>query len=233
MRTAGEAAKALDLERTVAGTRSVQMATRHAYACPAGALGVRVNGLSALSHGLHHLEAWNEAVCDGAWGRTVARLGEKLRQAIDLEHWSAFHASFIRLTDLVHEVASGGRGPAPASVIVLSGDVHHAYLAAASFPGRADRQRRRASGLLADSQPAGPARHPAAAQGRLECGRTSVPIAGEIRGASASSKRPAGWPAEASRTSWTGCVCRRLAGRHDDGRSARLVQSSSRSWCDR
>jgi len=90
-----------------------------------------------LSPGLHHLEAWNEAICDGAWGRTVARLGEKIRQAIDLEHWSAFHGSFIRLTDLVHEVASGGRGPAPASVIVLSGDVHHAYLAEAAFPGRA------------------------------------------------------------------------------------------------
>jgi len=90
-----------------------------------------------LSPGLHHLEAWNEAVCDGAWGRTAARLGEKIRQAIDLEHWSAFHGSFRRLTDLVHEVASGGRGPAPASVVVLSGDVHHAYLAEASFPGRA------------------------------------------------------------------------------------------------
>ncbi len=90
-----------------------------------------------LSPGLHHLEAWNEAVCDGAWGRPAARLGEKIRQAIDLEHWSAFHGSFVRLTDLVHEVASGGRGPAPASVIVLSGDVHHAYLAEASFPGRA------------------------------------------------------------------------------------------------
>jgi PhoD-like phosphatase len=90
-----------------------------------------------LSHGLHHLEAWNEAVCDGAWGRTAARLGEKIRQAIDLEHWAAFHGSFVRLTDLLHEVASGGRGPAPASVIVLSGDVHHAYLAEASFPGRA------------------------------------------------------------------------------------------------
>jgi hypothetical protein len=90
-----------------------------------------------LSQGLHHLEAWNEAVCDGAWGRTAARLGEKVRQAIDLEHWSAFQGSFVRLTDLLHEVASGGRGPAPASVIVLSGDVHHAYLAQASFPGRA------------------------------------------------------------------------------------------------
>ena len=38
---------------------------------------------------------------------------------------------------MIHEVASGGHGPAPASVIVLSGDVHHAYLAEASFPARA------------------------------------------------------------------------------------------------
>ncbi len=90
-----------------------------------------------LSPGLHHLEAWNEAVCDGAWGRRAARGGEKVRQALDLEHWSAFHRSFLRLADLVHEVASGARGPAPASIVVLSGDVHHADLAEASFPGRA------------------------------------------------------------------------------------------------
>ena len=90
-----------------------------------------------LSPGLHHLEAWNEAVCGGVWGRPAARLGEKLRQAFDLEHWSAFHASFLQLSDLIHEVASGAHGPAPASIIVLSGDVHHAYLAEVAFPGRA------------------------------------------------------------------------------------------------
>ena len=28
-----------------------------------------------LAPGLHHLEAWNEAVCDGAWGALAARLG--------------------------------------------------------------------------------------------------------------------------------------------------------------
>ena len=37
--------------------------------------------------------AWNEAVCDGAWGRTAARLGEKIRQGLDLEHWAAFRDS--------------------------------------------------------------------------------------------------------------------------------------------
>jgi hypothetical protein len=88
------------------------------------------------SQGLHHLESWNEAVCGGAWGKVAARVGEKLRQGLDLEHWSAFHTSFMRLADVIHEVAAGRRGRAPASVIVLSGDVHHAYLAEASFPGR-------------------------------------------------------------------------------------------------
>src|ERR687889_329228 len=33
-----------------------------------------------LSPGLHHLEAWNEAVCKGAWGRPAAWLGEGIRQ---------------------------------------------------------------------------------------------------------------------------------------------------------
>ena len=28
-----------------------------------------------LTHGLQSLEAWNEAVCNGAWGRTAARRG--------------------------------------------------------------------------------------------------------------------------------------------------------------
>jgi hypothetical protein len=30
-----------------------------------------------LSHGLHHLEAWKGAVCDGAWVRTAARLARR------------------------------------------------------------------------------------------------------------------------------------------------------------
>lgn len=45
-----------------------------------------------LPHGIHDLEAWNEAVCAGAYGT------------------------------------------APASVTVISGDVHHSYLASVDFP---------------------------------------------------------------------------------------------------
>lgn len=84
-----------------------------------------------LPRALHHLEAWNEAVCDGAWGAALARRGERLRRALDLEHWAAFERSFRRLTDNLRAVATGRRGEPPASVSVLSGDVHFSYVATA------------------------------------------------------------------------------------------------------
>ncbi len=87
-----------------------------------------------LSPALHNLEAWNEAVCDGAWGGTAAKLGEKLRQGLDLEHWAAFGVSFEAMCTLLREVGSGKRGSAPQTITVLSGDVHHAYLAQIGFP---------------------------------------------------------------------------------------------------
>ncbi len=63
------------------------------------------------------------------------RLGEKIRQAADLEHWPAFMTSFLRLSALIADTAT--RSPsAPATVTVLSGDVHHSYAARADF-GRA------------------------------------------------------------------------------------------------
>ncbi len=86
-----------------------------------------------LAPGMHHLEAWNEAVCDGAWGARAAGIGEKLRQGLDLEHWAAFQNDFHRLATLLEEVARGEHGPAPATIVLLSGDVHHAYLAEARF----------------------------------------------------------------------------------------------------
>jgi hypothetical protein len=88
---------------------------------------------------MHHLEAWNEAVCEGAWGAVAARLGERMRQALDLEHWAAFGNSLRALEDLLERVASGHHGAAPGSVVLLSGDVHHAYLARAEFASDADR----------------------------------------------------------------------------------------------
>jgi hypothetical protein len=77
--------------------------------------------------GIHHLEAWNEAVCHGRWGSVAARLGERLRRAVDLEHWAAFQRSFEQLNDLLRAVSRGLGGAPPATILVLSGDVHTTY----------------------------------------------------------------------------------------------------------
>ncbi|MFX1820678.1 alkaline phosphatase D family protein [Pseudarthrobacter sp. CC4] len=87
-----------------------------------------------LPMGLHHLEAWDEAVSEGAWGRLPARVGEKLRQAVDLEHWGAFQNSFRRMAAMAAEVAEGTRGPAPETVTFLSGDVHFSYVSEVERP---------------------------------------------------------------------------------------------------
>jgi hypothetical protein len=87
-----------------------------------------------LAPGMHYLEAWDEALCDGAWGRPGAVAGEKLRQGLDLEHWAAFGKSLERVMGLVRAVGRGERGEPPATIVALSGDVHHAYLAEVGFP---------------------------------------------------------------------------------------------------
>ncbi|OAA18700.1 PhoD-like phosphatase [Frankia sp. EI5c] len=87
-----------------------------------------------LTPAIHHVETVSERLASGRFGRVVAHLAERARCALDLEHWAAFGRSFRQLTELVGAVAVGAHGPAPASVVVLSGDVHHAYLARADHP---------------------------------------------------------------------------------------------------
>jgi hypothetical protein len=88
-----------------------------------------------LPRALHDLEAWNEAMAEGRRGPRRARWAEKLRRAADLEHWAAFRRSFVALAELLGAVARSERGPGdgPATVCVLSGDVHHAYAAEAHY----------------------------------------------------------------------------------------------------
>jgi hypothetical protein len=76
---------------------------------------------------IHHLESWDEAIAGGAWGRSLARVGEKLRQGADLEHWAAFESSFRKLANTLLEVARADDGPQ--SITLLSGDVHYSSLA--------------------------------------------------------------------------------------------------------
>ncbi len=93
-----------------------------------------------LSPAFHHLEAWNERLCDGAWGRPFERPSEKLRRAVDFDHWAAFQDSFQQLRELLEEVGSGKRGKPPASIVILSGDVHHAYVCEVAFKRDAEMQ---------------------------------------------------------------------------------------------
>ncbi|GGZ11280.1 alkaline phosphatase D family protein [Streptomyces poonensis] len=85
-----------------------------------------------LPHLVHDAEAWDAALCRGERGERWARFGENLRRAADLEHWAAFPESFESLAALIARAGSGDG--APATVLVLSGDVHHAYVAEPSWP---------------------------------------------------------------------------------------------------
>ena len=92
-----------------------------------------------LPPALHYMEAWDEAVAEGAWGDGFfARQAEKVRQGLDLEHWAAFQKSFHRVIELVREVAAGERGDPPGSILFLSGDIHNAYLAELALPREAN-----------------------------------------------------------------------------------------------
>jgi PhoD-like phosphatase len=87
-----------------------------------------------LAPGLHHVERWGEAIHEGAWGRRAAEFAERLRRTMDFDHWAAFGESFERLMALIAACGSGAYGKPPASITLLSGDVHHAYLAELAFP---------------------------------------------------------------------------------------------------
>ena len=87
-----------------------------------------------LPRAIHDLQRWNDATAGGAWGRPFMGVAERIRRALDLEHWAAFPHSFDQIVELMRVVAAGERGEAPASVVTLGGDIHHAYLAEVKFP---------------------------------------------------------------------------------------------------
>jgi phosphodiesterase/alkaline phosphatase D-like protein len=81
-----------------------------------------------MPHALSHFQSLNEiGARKQGWQGNAA---EKIRQAVDLEHWPAFRQSFDRLSRMIEKAANNGA----ATVCVLSGDVHHSYVAEAEFP---------------------------------------------------------------------------------------------------
>ena len=88
-----------------------------------------------LPRALHDVESWDEALAGGSRGPLLARLGEWLRRAVDLEHWAAFRESFDRLARLFARIGRGEHGSRPpATICVISGDVHHSYVSEAAYP---------------------------------------------------------------------------------------------------
>ena len=138
--------------------------------------------------------------CDGAWGSAAAKLGEKLRQGADLEHWPAFR-KLVRphVRAAAARSAPGERGEPPR-------DDRRAFRRRPPrLPGRGRLLRgkrgaiaRLAGGLLAVPQPAGherAARHPASA------GRAGASAIGRVAGRARGRSRPAGALAAAHETS--------------------------------
>jgi PhoD-like phosphatase len=91
-----------------------------------------------LAPALHYVEAFDEALTEGAWGRIGAFFGEKLRRLAVLDHWASFQRTFRELAQLLDDIAHGRVGDAPASIVMLSGDVHHCYLAEVEFGSEDD-----------------------------------------------------------------------------------------------
>lgn len=85
-----------------------------------------------LPRAIHDTESWNAALCSGGRGPRWTGLAERMRRTADLEHWAAFRTSFDALAALFARIGAGGS--APRTICVLSGDVHHAYLAEAAYP---------------------------------------------------------------------------------------------------
>jgi hypothetical protein len=84
--------------------------------------------------GLHDFQDWSEAICAGVWGWPGRKFGEWIRVKADMEDWSAFRASFNALVDLLEDLGASSRVGAPATISMLSGDIHFSYASEIRFP---------------------------------------------------------------------------------------------------
>ena len=83
--------------------------------------------------GLHDLQVLSEALCDGAWGWPGRKFGEWARRKADMEDWPAFVRSFDAFVELLRELAASSRSHAPATIAILSGDIHFSYASEIRF----------------------------------------------------------------------------------------------------
>ena len=81
-----------------------------------------------LPYGMHDVEAWSEAIGDGAWGKRFKPFGEKVRIAANLDHWACFQRSYREFEELVIDIATGRCGEPPETLVMFGGDVHHCFV---------------------------------------------------------------------------------------------------------
>jgi phosphodiesterase/alkaline phosphatase D-like protein len=87
-----------------------------------------------LPYGMHDIEAWSEAIGDGAWGKRFKPFGEKVRTMANLDHWACFQKSYREVEQLIIDIASGNCGEPPESIVMFGGDVHHCYVSEVAMP---------------------------------------------------------------------------------------------------
>jgi phosphodiesterase/alkaline phosphatase D-like protein len=90
-----------------------------------------------LPDGMHDVEAWSEALTNGAWGKRFQPFGEKVRIGANLDHWACFQQSYREFEQLVVDVATGECGEPPKSMVMLGGDVHHCFVTEVALPPEA------------------------------------------------------------------------------------------------
>ena len=66
-----------------------------------------------LGRGMHYVEAWGEAVAGGAWGPFAAKLAERARRSVDLEHWAGFQSRSTRSPSSSAPWARASTAPRP------------------------------------------------------------------------------------------------------------------------
>ena len=152
-----------------------------------------------LPHAVDAIERWDATLVARHEGRPLGRFAESLRQAADLEHWAAFEHSFDRLGRILTAVARGEHGPAPATALVLSGDVHHAYAAELVSPaGLTSRVHQLTVSPLHNQAP-----HPIRVGFRLGWSRWARAATAGVARAARVRRTPIGWRKEAGRSSGT------------------------------
>jgi hypothetical protein len=175
--------------------------------------------------GLHDLQVWSEAICDGAWGWPGRKVGEWLRLRADMEDWPAFLGSFNAFVELLKAVGSTSRPDAPATISVLAGDIHFSFVAEIRFPGEGTMAAR--VHQLVSSPIRNALKPPESTAMRLGTSRLALRVGRFLRRAAGHRRIPVLWKMDRGPT-FANC----LSQLSFDGRSAELVVLQARPHDD-